>query len=317
MSAASRSRWPSRLDRPLRWSAGAAILVVVLAQVGGGPVLDQLVRADLAIAIPAIAGLVAVHLLGAATWRLLQSRISGWAPDWPAAFRIYYVAQAIGGMTPANLGSDLYRLTAVRQERRWSDAAVPIVTQRIGSSAALALLGVIGLSVISVQVPAAGWLVGGALSIVLLGCGAVVLLRWRPAAERLGGAGTVRSWAGSALASVWLGGLFHLVSLLLALALVTSLSPVADPMPVLAALSVARLSLLVPVAPSGLGVQEGLLVVLFAGVGLSGEVALAASLLGRVALLATTLLGAGLLVRGRSSGVLPVGPPAGRDALPG
>jgi hypothetical protein len=73
--------------RPVRWGVGAALLILVLVQVGGGGVLDQLATADLRIALPAIAGLVAVHLLGAVTWRLLQARVSGWAPSVAATVR--------------------------------------------------------------------------------------------------------------------------------------------------------------------------------------------------------------------------------------
>jgi uncharacterized protein (TIRG00374 family) len=55
---------------------------------------------------------------------------------------------------------------------------------------------------------------------------------------------------------------------------------------------VARLALTVPISPSGLGFQEGALSVLFVGLGLPAETALAALLLSRVSLLATTVIGA-------------------------
>jgi len=67
---------------------------------------------------------------------------------------------------------------------------------------------------------------------------------------------------------------------------------------VLAAITIARLSLAVPILPSGLGANEAILALLFAGMSLSPQTALAALLLGRVALVLTTALGAGLLLFG-------------------
>ncbi len=63
----------------------------------------------------------------------------------------------------------------------------------------------------------------------------------------------------------------------------------------------ARLSLAVPITPSGLGVQEGVLAALFASIGLAPETAVAGLLLGRLALVLTT--GIGVLLLARSAGV--------------
>ena len=309
-----RRGWAWRVDRRLRWGAGAALLLLVLLQVGSGGVLHQLGRANLGIALPAIAGLVAVHLLGALTWWLLQARVGGWAPEWSGTLQTYYVAQAIGGMTPANLGSDVYRLAAAPPGQRWSVAALPILIQRVGSTAALAALGAIGLSIISLRVAAVGWVIGGSVALVAMGIAAAVVLRRRGVAR---GRGMLRVWVGTAAMALGLGVAFHSASLLLSLALVASITPVDDPILVLAALAGARLSLLVPITPSGLGLQEGLQVILFAGIGLTGDVALATSLLSRVGLLATTLLGASLLLGGHSGRMKPVAGSAGGDPLAG
>jgi uncharacterized membrane protein YbhN (UPF0104 family) len=318
MTARWRRGWPSRVDRRVRWGVGAALLLVVLLQVGGGGVLVRLRTADLVVAVPAIAGLVAVHLLGAATWQFLQLRISGRAPAWSSAVRTYYAAQAIGGLTPANLGSDLYRLTALRSEVSWSTAAVPIIIQRVASSAALALIGMVGLSLVSIDVPSAGWIVAAVVGVVATGLAAAAALQWRAGPARSGTRlRAMRSWARPLAIAFVLGVAFHAISLLLFLVLVASLTPVAEPISVLAALSVARLSLLIPVTPSGLGVQEGLLVVLFVAIGLPAEVALAASVLARLALLVTTLVGAVMLIRGRSVAVRHAQPAPGGDALHG
>ncbi|MEX1156455.1 MAG: lysylphosphatidylglycerol synthase domain-containing protein [Chloroflexota bacterium] len=300
----------------MRWGVGAALLIVVLVQVGGGGVLDLLGTADLRIALPAISGLVAVHLLGAATWRLLQSRVSGWAPSWPATIRTYYVAQGIGGLTPANLGSDVYRVAAVRGQLPWSDAALPIVLQRVVSSAALAMLGVVGLTLLPARMPAGVWM-AGSVAIVLVVAAAAISLARRQAVSVRAAANGVGMWSVTLASGFGLSLVFHAVSLALGLAIVASIGPVAALLPILGALAVARLSLLVPLTPSGLGVQEGLLAVLFIGIGQPADLAIAASLLARLSLLVTTLIGALLLVSRRSTPFAPSRPPAGGDVLPG
>jgi uncharacterized protein (TIRG00374 family) len=100
-------------------------------------------------------------------------------------------------------------------------------------------------------------------------------------------------------AGLVLGVAFHAAAIACTFILVLSVQPSAPVLPVLAALAVARLALSVPISPSGLGIQEAALIVLFAGIGLEAEVALAAMLLGRVALLATTALGSTWLLIGR------------------
>jgi len=95
-----------------------------------------------------------------------------------------------------------------------------------------------------------------------------------------------------------LGVAFHLGSVLLTALLVAAVDPAATGLAVLAAITIARLSLAVPILPSGLGANEAILALLFAGMSLSPQTALAALLLGRVALVLTTALGAGLLLFG-------------------
>ena len=86
--------------------------------------------------------------------------------------------------------------------------------------------------------------------------------------------------------------IFHALSIGLAAALVTAVDPGAGiGLPVLGAIAIARLSLAVPISPNGIGLQEGLLGLLFVQLGMAPEVALAASLLNRLALVATAALG--------------------------
>ena len=67
----------------------------------------------------------------------------------------------------------------------------------------------------------------------------------------------------------------------------------------IASIAVARLTILIPLSPSGLGFQEAALSVLFLQIGLSPEMALATALLNRLALVVA--LGTALMV-GRRSG---------------
>jgi uncharacterized membrane protein YbhN (UPF0104 family) len=95
-----------------------------------------------------------------------------------------------------------------------------------------------------------------------------------------------------------LGLVFHAASVLLTWLLVVSVEPSAATLGVAAAVVVARLSLAVPISPSGLGIQEGVLSLLLASLGFSPQVALAGLLLSRVSLVATTIVGALALVAG-------------------
>lgn len=82
--------------------------------------------------------------------------------------------------------------------------------------------------------------------------------------------------------------------------LVAALGGHADAGPVLACIAVPRLTILLPLSPSGLGFQEAALSVLFLQIGLTAEMALATALLNRLALVGTMALGAALIVSGRT-----------------
>jgi uncharacterized membrane protein YbhN (UPF0104 family) len=74
-----------------------------------------------------------------------------------------------------------------------------------------------------------------------------------------------------------------------------------DAVQVIAVLSFARLASLLPFAPYGLGLQEGAFVLVLPMVGVSAEAAIAVSLLGRLALLGTLLVGVGFFCVGLST----------------
>jgi uncharacterized membrane protein YbhN (UPF0104 family) len=262
--------------------------------------------------------LIAIHILGALTWRDLARRLSAIRLGLGETIRRYYIAQAIGALTPANLGADAYRLIAadgVDGRYDWRQMLRPVVVQRITSSIALAGLGLAAFALL----PAGGMANGAALAIlVLAGASSALLLalqggrfaRWfrlprQPGTVEPNSAASDPTTAGQAgrrarieAVAVGLGlGLgFHAGGVLLSYVLVLSVGVAGPPLLVLACLVVARLSILIPISPSGLGIQEGALSILFLSIGLPAETALAASLLNRLALVATTLLGAALML---------------------
>ncbi len=300
-----------RLRSGLRWAFGLGVLVVVLASFDIASVRARLAAVDLLIALPSIGGLVLVHLVGALSWRRLTEALSGVRLDGRSTIRLYYAAQAIGALTPGNLGADVFRFAAADPAADRARLVRPIVVQRLTSIVAVAILAAAGALILPIE-----GMRPFALALVALGAGGglgIVVLSGDP--ERLPGrAGRIARRFGMdhddrgardrlAIAirdGVGLGLVFHGISLLLALALVAAVDPatVTRPVEVIAALAVARLSLAVPLSPSGIGIQEGLITLLFVGLGLPPDVALAASLLNRLALVLTAVVGSIALVTG-------------------
>jgi uncharacterized membrane protein YbhN (UPF0104 family) len=276
-------------------------------------VASNLAEADWRLAAPAILGLSLVHLLGVAAWAFLSVQLSGTALPWTYAARSYYAAQVLGSVTPGNIGADAYRIYSTAKAPCGLEGAVaPVAAQRITSGLALLAMGVSA----SFLVPLPH---GFTLTMVALGSAivALVVLGWgvllvapktRPRAahlaRRLGLADLwVKTPRGGLLKG--LGGgfvlavLFHGISLLLTYLLVLSVSGPADVFPTLAALAIARLSMLVPFSANGLGFQEGALTILLPEVGVTSQAALAVSALNRLGLLLTTGLGLAAMALGK------------------
>jgi uncharacterized membrane protein YbhN (UPF0104 family) len=298
-----------------RWALGIGVVTLVIVGLDGAEVMARIRAANGLVVVVAIVGLTAVHALGATTWTVLCRQLAGLRLGWATALRVYYAAQALGGVTPANIGGDAYRVVAVRNASAgWRAAVAPVLVQRATSYVALALLAL----------PAIGLLFFGAhlsnviLPVALLLCGlaggvGMVMLAAPSSLTRLvrrqgwtaldGGTAKVGAWARPPIRSIAMGtglGLaFHGLSVLLTALLMAAVDPSAVGVPVVAAIVVARLSLAVPILPSGLGANEAILALLFSSLGLAPQSALAGLLLGRVALLLTTLIGASVLLFGR------------------
>jgi uncharacterized membrane protein YbhN (UPF0104 family) len=282
----------------LRWSLAVALVAIVVSRFDTAAVVARISAVNLALALPAIAGLVAVHLIGALAWRRLLARFAGIHAGWRSSVRLYYTAQAVGSVTPGNLGADIYRIAAVDPGASRRAAAVPILLQRITSTVALILLAGVGALCLGLGgvIALPPWLIAG-LVIVALAVAAV--LRFRPGVlaalphSPADLAALVRDGFG-------LGLVFHAASIWLGWVLIAAVDPATASRSgeVLAILAIARLSVVLPISPAGLGVQEAAVGVLFAEVGLDPGVALAAILLNRVALLVVVVIGTVGLLRG-------------------
>ena len=312
-----------------RWGIGIAILIALVLSFDPAAIGALLATANAPLVMVGVAGLTALHLLGAATWRVLTRRLAGIELGWWAAARTYYAAQGLGGLTPANVGSDAYRVAALRDAgESVRGATLPILVQRATSYLAVSLLGAFALLLASR--PAAftvGIVIGAlALSTAVLGIASLVIAGpgpLRPLRARLLGPNDNQrpGMTGAIGIGLGLGLVFHAVAIGLTYLLVLAVEPDAATVAALAAVAVARVSLLVPLTPSGLGIQEAALAALFVGIGLPAESAIAASLVARLSLVLTALIGAGAMVlptrrtastTGRPSNPVPAAQPATR-----
>jgi uncharacterized membrane protein YbhN (UPF0104 family) len=311
----SKSRpFTPRLGTVLRWGFGLCVVAALLLFFDPRTVASNLSETDCRLAVPAILGLSLVHLLGVAAWVFLSAQLSGAALSWRYAARSYYAAQVLGSVTPGNIGADAYRIHSTAQGPCGLEGAVvPVAGQRITSY--LALLAIGASASFLVPLPHGFALtmaiVAGAL-IALLGLGWGVLRLVPEARQRAAHLtrrlGLVDLWAKTPrgrLLKGLSGGfalavLFHGTSLLLTYVLVLSVSGRSDVFPTLAALAMARLSMLLPFSVNGLGFQEGALTILLPQVGVASEAALAVSALNRLGLLVTIGFGTAALAMGKS-----------------
>ena len=296
-----------------RWVLGCAIVGFLLLRFDFGAVASALQHVDLLIAAPAILGLVALHLVAAIAWRELSIRLADVRLPWWPTITHYYAAQAVGSITPANLGSDAYRLAAVRKPAGgWATLLLPIVVQRVTSSVALIVVALAGLILLPSSFSTRLIVLAG-LGLVLVSAAVVLFVRrprllagpLRLLPQRLrpdlpGAALPARAWMAALTSGVSLALAFHIGSIAMVYVLVVALGGSGDAGPVLASIALARLTILIPLSPSGLGFQEAALTVLFLQIGLSAELALATALLNRLALLGTMALGAAVIVSGRT-----------------
>jgi len=326
MSAQGRGVSP-RVATLARWALALVVVGLLASFVDLGAIGARLAGADLRLAVPAVIGLVLVHVLAATTWRRLLRTLAGVSLGWATALRLYYAAQVLGTITPGNVGADVYRVVAADGDAGRAQLAQPVLVQRLTSVVAIVCLGVAGGLALPIHGLGPFLLGAAAIGVVVAAISAAIVSSARDGgwagrlARRLGWSSTGTS-ARDRLRSAIRDGfglalLFHTVSLVLGLVLVRAVDAdvTRDPWIVLGALAVARLSLAVPISPNGIGIQEGLLAILFVQLGLPADAAIAAALLNRLGFLLTATVGAVLLIAPSQGRGVPLAgpsrPPAG------
>ena len=309
-----------------RIALGGGLMALVLLTADLPSVLRHLAAANLWIVVPAIIGLAAVHLVAALGWRAIVAALTGHEMAPAAAVRAYYAAQALGGITPANVGGDLYRAAAMRAGgHAWGAAVLPIVVQRATSYAALGALSLVALAVLAAAGVSAGLILVAVIAVGLVAAVAVVLLVPPPALagvhrrllRLVGGTRDAPerpvAVRGAAQIGIANGFVFHALAIGLTWAVLVAVDPALATIPTLAAVAVSRLSLAIPLSPSGIGLQEGALAALVAAAGGPVDAAVAGMLLARLGLALTTGIGALSLASPGSRVPAPVRPTGQRS----
>jgi uncharacterized membrane protein YbhN (UPF0104 family) len=281
--------WRARVPWYVRWGVGLALVAVTLALLDPGEVGAHLGGVDWALAAPAIVALVLVHGFAALTWQYLVAAVTGWRLPVGAALRAYYAGQALGGMTPGNVGADVYRARLLAREGQGLRAAMsPVLMQRLGGYGALAAMAAAASLVVPLDVAPRVVFGGLALAAGLASGG-----WWAVSRRRAGG-------SGGFLAAVLLGGAFHGAAIMFTFALLRSVTGAGDASTLVAGLTVARAAMLLPVTPNGLGLQEIAMASALPAAGVPAEAALATAALSRLSNLVVMALGGLLLVANRT-----------------
>src|SRR5439155_27169079 len=104
-------------------------------------------------------------------------RMAGVRLGWRALLSWYYAAQALGGVTPANVGGDAYRAYQLRAAgHRFEASVAPVVVQRATSYLGLSVLGVLALVVLASSADVATEIVLAALAVSILAAMLAALL---------------------------------------------------------------------------------------------------------------------------------------------
>jgi uncharacterized membrane protein YbhN (UPF0104 family) len=278
-------------NRPAMIALSLAVLIGLALLYKPNEVFVRLHDVDWAIALVGITVLAAVHLVQVELWRVMSVALNRVQIPHRLAVSAYFTGQAFGGLTPGNLGGDVFRTFAVKPAAgRWQEAAGPILAQRIFSYGTVFLLAALagGLSLAFDRGLEIQAITGGALFAIVLGATKhrlCLLLEKASGRLRQSYAVVLKRAMSAFWPALGLSIAFHLASVSLMYSLLVSVGETPSLLATLAALMVARAVSLLPVTPYGLGLQEGSLVLLLPTLGVSPESALAVSLLARLAML--------------------------------
>lgn len=285
----------------LRWLVAAGLVILLLAHIKLPALFAAWKKASWGWAVAGLSGLLAAQALAGLTWWYLLLLWPGESPrpSLRASLRSFYLATALGSLTPANLGSDLYRAYTTRNQLGgFSRAVFPILLQRWTSASASLFLATAGAFCLPLP-----RLVPLVLALSFLAWLAVAPLAWWLAPRRhLLPSAVERGKLGAAVVAGWVLGLVHHALAaasggLLGVAVERSLAW----WQVCAAMLLVRAVALVPFSPAGLGLVEGGVALLFPLLGSTAEVGVACALLGRLPWLMHLLVGVLLLLNPRAN----------------
>jgi hypothetical protein len=291
-----------------------SVLGFVLATIGVEQIGRTLLQAALLPLLLAFLMYVAGIVVRAARWRALLVALNIHVPFGRLVY-LYFVGAFFNAFLPSGFGGDVVRVLELAQDTQAAAAVGTVVVDRMTGLLVLFAMALAALPFGGALLPAETQLTIGGAALVGLVLGGLVLQgkwlrrlgRWLPGPLSLAGEGALaRAYAavtacgwravGQALLySVVFNSLLVVLNYLSAYAVGMRLSLVYFFLFV----PVLSLALMLPISVGGLGVREGVAVVLFTQAGVSDAIAVAASLAVFAVSRATSLFG-GLLYLGQS-----------------
>lgn len=283
----------------LRIGVSATLLIIVLSQINLARLAQTLSEADLSLYAAALGlGMIGVALR-AWRWKVLLDAVGAHAPFRKLLY-LYFIGAFFNAFLPTGFGGDVVRVLEFGPGADKATAAGTTIVDRLTGFIMLFALALVALPFALSLVP--GWLLGliGALALAVL-LGSLLLFEGN-LLRRVTGALTSRlpgrlqflslsgdGWLarmyavitacgrGAVLRALGVSLVFNSVLLFAAWLLAGAFRLNVTPPTLLVFVPVATASLLLPISVSGLGVREGIYVLLFAQVGVRQEQALAFS----------------------------------------
>lgn len=277
----------------LRIGLSAVLLTWVLSQAGLGRLLGVVSAADLRPYFLALLLGQAGIVIRAYRWKVLLDAVGARVPYWRAVY-LYFVGAFFNTFLPTGFGGDVVRALEAGPGTQSSQAAGTIVVDRLTGFIMLFVLALVALPPAWSTVPSALLVPIGLLAVAVLIGSALLfegrLLRWitgrLPRALSLAGEGWLARTYGVITAcgraalvrALAVSLVFNLIQTLAALLIARALNLEISFWTLLVFVPIATVSLLLPITVGGLGVREGIYLILFAQIGIGETAATAFSL---------------------------------------
>lgn len=295
----------ARRRTALRVLGSVVLLTLLLVVVPFAEVRDALARVSPTVWASALAGYLALHLIGVAKWQLLVNT-AGAGLRYPDAARCYYYGLFGNLFLPSVVGGDVVRAgLAMTLVRSRAGLLLGSVADRILDTLGLAALSGIGALLLSttldpqsrrvlytvVGVLAVG-VIAGVIALAIVRPTRFLAMKWRrklvPVRRALV---ALRAQPGRMLLGLLLGmvlqGLLVVLNAWLGVAVGVDISLAAW----LFVWPLAKIAAVLPITQGGIGVREGAVVMLFRPFGVAGAAAAAAGLVFTAVVLAGGLVG--------------------------